>query len=127
MSRFPRRDAMNRTPPGCDESFPPPRDAMNRCLSIQHRRSYSVFKGVLFYASSCYYTGLNDIYEVNYSMYNGLVSTDDTIAVSRDSYWNFAFGVKFAISNLWKRRDKRIDDVFFTKYSKLCIKFHIRI
>jgi len=50
-------------------------------------------------------------------MYNGLVSTDDTIAVSRDSYWNFAFGVKFAISNLWKRRDKRIDDVFFTKYS----------
>ena len=90
---------------------------MNRRLSIQHRRSYSVFKGVLLCASSSYYNGLNDIYEVNYSMYNGLVSTDDTIAVSRDSYWNFAFGVKFAISNLWKRRDKRIDDVFFTKYS----------
>ncbi len=63
------------------------------------------FKGVLLYASSSYYTGLNDIYKVNYSIYNGLVSTDDAVAVSRGSYWNITFGVKFAISNLWIKRE----------------------
>lgn len=64
-----------------------------------------VFKEVLLYASYSYYTGLNDIYKVNYSIYNGLVSTDDAVAVSRGSYWNIAIGVKFAISNLWMKRD----------------------
>ena len=66
---------------------------------------FNVYKGLFIYISSSYYSGLKKVYQLDLKTEGYGCITDNATAVSKGSYWNIAFGIKYAISNLWKRKE----------------------
>lgn len=64
-----------------------------------------VFNGFSLYLSSSYYMGLNRVYQLDMKTEDTDCSTENALAISKGGYWNIAFGVKYAISNLWRKKE----------------------
>jgi hypothetical protein len=58
------------------------------------------FKGFHIYLSSSYYIGMNNVYQLDLKVEDEVCSTENAVALSKGTYWNIAFGIKYTISNL---------------------------
>ena len=65
---------------------------------------YVVFDGFIINLTSSYYTGLRKVYQLDMTTENYNCSSDNAYGISKGGYWNIAFGVKYALSNLWRRK-----------------------
>ena len=63
------------------------------------------FKGFHIYLSSSYFVGLNKVYQLDLTVEDEICKTENAVALSKGSYWNIAFGIKYSISNLWRRKE----------------------
>ncbi len=66
---------------------------------------FAAFDGLIFSLSSSYYTGFKKVYQMNMTTEDNNCSSDNVFGISKGGYWNIAFGIKYAISNLWRKRN----------------------
>jgi len=67
---------------------------------------FIAFNGFHIYLSSSYFVGLNKVYQLDLNVKDEICRTENAVALSKGSYWNIAFGIKYAISNLWRKKNK---------------------
>jgi len=65
---------------------------------------YAAFDGFIISLTSSYYTGLRKAYQLDMTTENYNCSSDNAYGISKGGYWNIAFGIKYALSNLWRRK-----------------------
>lgn len=66
---------------------------------------YVVFDGFIISLSSSYYSGLRKAYQLDMTTEGYNCSSDNAYGISKGGYWNIAIGVKYSISNLWKKKN----------------------
>ncbi len=66
---------------------------------------YIAFDGFIISLSSSYYTGFKKVYQLDITTEGHNCSTDNAFGISKGGYWNIAFGIKYAMSNLWKKKN----------------------
>ena len=65
---------------------------------------FALFDGFIVSLSSSYYAGLKKIYQMDITRKDADCISTDSYGISKGSYWSVAFGVKYAVSNLWKKK-----------------------
>lgn len=65
---------------------------------------FAAFDGLIVSLSSSYFTGFKNVYQLDMKTENQNCITHNAYGISKGSYWNIAFGIKYAISNLWKKK-----------------------
>lgn len=65
---------------------------------------FVVFDGFVLSLSSGYYTGLKRVYQMDMKTESNQCSSDKAVGINKGSYWNITFGIKYAISNLWRKK-----------------------
>ena len=65
---------------------------------------YTLFDGLVLSLSTSYYSGLKKVYQMDVKITDPECISSESYGISKGSYWNIAFGIKYAISNFWRRK-----------------------
>lgn len=65
---------------------------------------FEIFNGFILSLSSSYYAGLKKVYQLDMTTESNYHPSNNAYWISKGGYWNVALGIKYAISNFWRKQ-----------------------